>query len=92
LSTAFGNKLRFDQKRRPAMKNAVSNGASLLKKLNLRCQLRDGKGYHLRTSKLNPLPPLLTWHLRLFEQAGCMFAAMPRTEPVNAKKWRRPLF
>jgi hypothetical protein len=32
---------------------------SLLKKPNLRCQLRDGKGYHLRTSKLNPLPPLL---------------------------------
>ena len=31
-----------------------------LKKPNLRCQLRDGKGYHLRTSKLNPLPPLLT--------------------------------
>jgi hypothetical protein len=29
-----------------------------LKKPNLRCQLRDGKGHHLQTSKLNPLPPL----------------------------------
>ena len=31
----------------------------LLKKAHLRCRLQDGKGYHLRTSKLNPLPPLL---------------------------------
>jgi hypothetical protein len=33
---------------------------SLLKKPDLRCQLWDSNGYHLQTSKLNPLSPLLS--------------------------------
>jgi hypothetical protein len=32
----------------------VPGGSACHQKPNLRCQLRDGKGYHLRTSKLNP--------------------------------------
>ncbi len=46
---------------KPAFREGAADGQplSLLKNPDLRCQPRDGKGYHLQVSKLNLLPPLL---------------------------------
>jgi hypothetical protein len=71
LAQNIGLRRRFpdDDKKHPA--GNLPAGFSLLKKAHLRCQPRDGKGYHLQTVSSTPYHPCFLASEPFY--AGCSF-------------------